>query len=87
MFLSLDERLLAEVVLDQLHQSCHSFLFIHAIGDQGDHRTLGDAQGQHAQKALGVNTTLFLLDPNAALELIGLLDEIRGGAGMQTYVW
>ncbi len=36
-------------------------------------------------KALGVHATLILLQPDAALELVGLLNEERGRTSMQAY--
>ena len=71
------------VVLDQLVQSCNCFLLINAVSDQGDDSALGNAQRQNTQQALSVDAALFLLDPDAALELVGLLDEIGSGTGMQ----
>src|SRR5699024_2841745 len=69
---------------NQLGQSLNSFLLIGTIGDQGDGGTLDNAQGQNAQQALGVNTPLVLLNPDTALELIGLADEIGGRSRVQT---
>ena len=46
---------------------------------------LDDPEGQHAQQALGVHATLILLQPDAALELVGLLNEERGRTSMQAY--
>ena len=64
--------LLAEVVLDQLGQGLHGLLLIAAVGDEGDGGALRNAQRQNAQQALGVDTALLLLHPDAALELVGL---------------
>ena len=37
-----------------------------------------NAKGQYAKQALGIDSPLFLLNPDAALEFIGLLDEECG---------
>ena len=55
-----------------------------AVGKQGDGGALRDAEGQHAQQALGVYAALVLLHPDAALELVGLLNEKGRGARVQT---
>ena len=75
--------LLAKIIVDQVLQGGHSFLLISAIGDEGDDGALSDAQRQNAQQALSIDATLFSLDPDAALKLISLLDEVGGGTGVQ----
>ena len=71
-------------ILDQLGQRVNSFLLVAAVGDQRHGGALHNAQAQHAQQALGIDAALFLLYPDAALELVGLLDKIRSGSGVQT---
>ena len=78
--------LLAEIVVHQVHQRGDSFLFISAVSDQGNGGALHDAQGQNAQQALGIDAAVFLLDSDAALELVGLLNKESSGSGMQTYL-
>ena len=78
--------LLAEIVVHQVHQGGYGFLLIGAVRDQGDGGTLHDAQGQNAQQALGIDAAILLLDPDTALELVGLLDEESRGSGVQTYL-
>ena len=78
-----DKNLVAQLMIHQIAQRVHSSSFIAAIGDQSDDSTLHDAQTQHTQQALGVDTALLLFHPDAALELVGLLDKIGGGSGVQ----
>ena len=78
--------LLAKIIVHQVHQGGHGFLLIGAVRDQGDGGALHDAQGQDAQQALGIDAAVLLLDPDAALELIGLLNEESRGSGVQTYL-
>ena len=75
--------LFADLVLDQVDQCVHGLLLIDTVRDQRNGSALHDTQAQHAQQALGVYAALILLHPNAALELIGLLNEIGGGSGVQ----
>ena len=76
--------LLRVIRINQIAQGLDGLFLIRAVGDDGDSRALDDAQGQDAQQALGVDAALFLLDPDAALELVGLLDEEGRGSGMET---
>ncbi len=45
-----------------------------------------DPERENAEKALRVDTSVFLFNPNAALELIGFLNEESRGSGMKTYL-
>ena len=47
-------------------------------------RALDNAEREHAEKAFRVYTALFPLDPDAALELVSLLDEEGRGPRMKT---
>ena len=46
--------------------------------------TASSAGGQNAQQTLGVNPALVLLNPDAALELVRLADEVGGGPRAKT---
>ena len=72
--------------VDQLSQLLDSLLFINAVGDDVYSGAADDAQREHAQQALGVDLAVILLDPDAASELIGLLNEESCGSCMQTYL-
>jgi hypothetical protein len=78
--------LLGEIGINQLRERCNSRFLIRAVSNNGDGGALYDAQRQNAQKALGVDTPLFLLDPDAALELIGFLNEERRGSGVKAHL-
>ena len=80
------DRLLGEVRIDESRQRCDRFFLIRAVRNDRDLGTLHDAEGQDAQKALGIDAALFLLDPDAALELVGFLDEKRRRSGMKAYL-
>lgn len=71
-------------VLDQLSQRIHSFLLIAAVRDQCHCGVLHNAQAQHAQQALCVDAAFFFFYPDAAFELVGFLNEIGRGSGVQT---
>ena len=53
---------------------------------QGDGGALHDAQGQNAQQAFGVDPAFLLLHPDAAFELVGLLDKIGSRPGVQAHL-
>ena len=76
--------LLSEIRRNHLVESLNGLLLVGTISDQLDGGALHDAQGENAQQALGVDLALLLLDPDRALELIGLLNEEGSGSGVQT---
>ena len=67
---------LVDVPLEQRLQGVDSRLFVGTNGRQGHGSAGNDAQGHDAQQTLGVHLTVQRLQPNAALELIGLLDKV-----------
>ena len=77
---------LIEVTIDELGQRSNRLFLIDAVSDDRDGSTLYDAKGQNAEQALGVNAPFFLLDPDAALEFIRLLNEEGCGSGVKTYL-
>ena len=70
---------LGKIGIDQCGQGIDRFLLVGAVGHEGDRRALHDAKRQDAEKALGVNASLVFLDPDAALELVCLLDKKTAG--------
>ena len=66
------------------------FLFhrvpVSAVGNDGYRSALDDPERENAEKALRVDTSVFLFNPNAALEFIGFLNEESRGSGMKTYL-
>ena len=75
--------LLGEVRVDQRGQGLDRLFFIGAVGNDRDGGALHDAEREHTQKTLGIDTPLFLLDPDAAFEFIGLLNKEGRGSGMK----
>ena len=67
---------LVDVPLEQRLQGVDSRLFVGTNGRQGHGSAGNDAQGHDTQQTLGVHLTVQRLQPNAALELIGLLDKV-----------
>ena len=76
--------LLGEVGIDQSGQPLDCRVLVSAVSDNTDRCALDNAEGQNTQKALGIHAPLFFLDPDAALEFIGDLDEKCGGSGVKT---
>src|SRR5699024_6445402 len=79
-------RSLVKVGIDELGQGLDSRILISAVGDDVDGCTLDNPQGEHAQEALCVHTSLFFLHPDAALKLVGFLNEESRWPGMKTYL-
>ena len=77
-------RSLMEIGGDQLRQGIGRDDLVRPLGDDGDLRHLHDAHGEDAQKALGAHAPMILFDPDAALELVGLLDEKGGRSRVKT---
>ena len=77
---------LGKIGIDQRGQGIDRFLLVGAVRHEGDRRALHDAKRQDAEKALGVNASLVFFDPDAALELICLLDEESRGPCMESHL-
>ena len=67
---------LVDVPLEQRLQSVDSRLFIGANGRQGHGGAGNDAQRHDTQKTLGIHFAVQRLQPDAALELVCLLDKV-----------
>ena len=72
-----------KIRFDEFAETVDRELFVAAVGDQADRRTLGDAEGENAEKALGVDAAVIAFDPNAAAVFVGFLNEECGGTGVQ----
>ena len=71
-----DEKCSENLFYEHIGQCLDCFFLIGALSNDADARALGDAHGQNAEQALGVDLAVFHLDPDAGLELVGLLDEV-----------
>ena len=77
---------LGEIGIDQRRQGVDRLLLVCAVRHEGDRRALDDAERQNTEKALGVHASLVFFDPDAALELICLLDEESRGPCMESHL-
>lgn len=71
--------LLGEAGLNKLHELINSLLLVGTTCDDADLGVAHDAEGKHAQKALGVDSALVLFHPDGRLELVSLLNEKVAG--------
>jgi len=76
--------LLGKARVDEGGQTVQCGVLVLTVSNQGDGHALGNTQGQHTQKALGVDLTVVLLHPDGALIAICLLNKEGGGSGVQT---
>ena len=76
-------RLLREVRVNQPSEGFDRFVLISAIRNNLHCGTFDNTEGQNAEQALRIHASLFLLNPDAALELVGLLDKERCGSGVK----
>src|SRR5690606_39957216 len=74
---------LAEAVGDQLLDRLQGFVFLLALGVDGDRAALGCGQHHHAHDALGVDAAAVALEPDLARKSAGELGELGRGACMQ----
>ena len=78
--------LFGEICVDQCGEDFDCLLFIVAVSNDADVGSLDYAEGKHAKQALGIDAALVLFDPDAALELIGLLDEKGGRSCVEAHL-
>ena len=78
--------LLGKTRIDQFHQGFHSLLLIGAVGNDPDGDATHNAKAQNAEKALCIDPSLLLLNPDGRLELVCLLDEECSRTGMEAYL-
>jgi hypothetical protein len=78
--------LFGEIGRDKSRQRVDGGVFIFAVGDNADLCTLYNAKRKNPKETLGVNSALFLLNPDAASELVRPLDEKGRWSGMETYL-
>ena len=78
--------LFAEVGRNELSQRIGCANLIGTFGNYGDLSTLSDTHRQNTKQALCVHTSVIFFDPDAALELIGLLDEKGGRSCVEAHL-
>lgn len=61
-------------------------LLVGSVGDEVDCGALHDAKREDTQQAFRIYSALILFHPDGALKFIGLLNEERGGSGVETYL-
>ena len=70
------EQISEDLFHKHVSQCLDGLFLVRAFGDDAHARALGDAHGQNTKQALGIDLAVFDLDPDARLELVGLLDEV-----------
>ena len=79
-------KLFAEIGGDKLSQRIGSANLIGTFSNDGDFGTLSDTHGENAQQALCVHASVILFNPDAALELVCLLDEKGGRSCVEAHL-
>ena len=77
---------LRKIGVDKLGERGNGLVLIHTIGYDVDGSALHNAERKHTEKAFGVHAALISFDPDAALELVSLLDEEGRRPCVKTYL-
>ena len=64
------------VNLEHLSELLNGRFFIYAVSNQRDGSALDHAHGKDAQQALGIDLAIVNFNPDAASELVGLLNKL-----------
>ena len=70
--------------IDQCGKRIQSGFLIRTVRDHLDLHPFGDTERQDTKQTLGVHSAALFLDPDGALEAIGLLNEKCCGSGVET---
>ena len=80
------KKLLSKTGLDKAYQTVNSVVLVGTVSDDLNVHAAHDTKGKNTKERLCVNSSLFLLNPDGALELIGLLNKECSRTRMQTYL-
>ena len=77
---------LGKVGCDKLWKRIDSSCLVSTVGNEVDSSALNDAQRENAEQALGIDTSVFLLDPDAAFELVCFLNKESSRSCVQAHL-